>query len=245
MLGVESFFSKELAPCVVENSRAIEIASDDLSVLQQIAHSQTWPWFQVRRARILLGIADGCRTQTLAFQTQCDESTVRRTCRRYERLGLSGLLELAPRSGRPIAISPCNVLRSLNWPAWKPVAEGLHITHWTSKDLARQIVADSIVPSISARTVRRILHDVDLQPHRTCYWRTAHLDLKFKQRAEKVLWCYANALARLAKLGYWVVYADEMPNHQVLERHFRSAVRSLARSNSKSSSTRGMGQSTS
>ena len=73
--------------------RAIEIASDDLSVLQQIAHSQTWPWFQVRQCSgYPLGIADGCRTQTLAFQTQCDESTVRRTCRRYERLGLSGLL---------------------------------------------------------------------------------------------------------------------------------------------------------
>ena len=53
----------------------------------------------------------------------------------------------------------------------EPVAEGLHITHWTSEDLASQAVADGIVPSISARTVRRILHDVDLQPHRTCYWR--------------------------------------------------------------------------
>ena len=86
--------------------RSIEIDSDDLPVLQQIAHSQTWPWYQVRRARILLGIADGGRTQTLAFQAQCDESTVRRTCRRYERLGLSGLLQPPPRSGRPIAISP-------------------------------------------------------------------------------------------------------------------------------------------
>jgi hypothetical protein len=67
------------------------------------------------------------------------------------------------------------------------VAEGLHITHWTSADLARQAVADGIVPAISERTVRRILHGVDLQPHRTWYWRTARLDAKFKQRAEKVL----------------------------------------------------------
>ena len=40
---------------------------------------------------------------------------------------------------------------------------------------------------------------------------------RFKQRAEKVLWCYANA-DRLAERGYWVVCADEIPNHQVLER---------------------------
>ena len=39
----------------------------------------------------------------------------------------------------------------------------------------------------------------------------------FKQRAEKVLWCYANA-DRLARKSYWVVCTDEMPNKQVLER---------------------------
>ena len=86
--------------------RPIEIASDDLLALQQIARSQTRPWYQVRRARILLGIADGAQTQILAFLNHCDESTVRRTCRRYERLGLSGLLESPKRSGRPIVISP-------------------------------------------------------------------------------------------------------------------------------------------
>jgi len=86
--------------------RPIEIAPDDIPLLQQIAHSQTLPWYQVRRARILLGIAHGARTQILAFLTQCDESTVRRTCRRYVRLGLSGLLDSPTRSGRPIAISP-------------------------------------------------------------------------------------------------------------------------------------------
>ncbi len=58
---------------------------------------------------------------------------------------------------------------------------------------------------------------MDLQPHRTRYWRTARLDARFKDRAEKVLWCYGNA-ERLARRGIWVVCADEMPNFQVLER---------------------------
>ena len=86
--------------------RPIEIAPDDLPLLQQIACSQTRPWYQVRRPRILLGILHGARTEHLAFLTQCDESTVRRTCRRYERLGLSGVLDSPTRSGRPIVISP-------------------------------------------------------------------------------------------------------------------------------------------
>jgi hypothetical protein len=73
------------------------------------------------------------------------------------------------------------------------------------------------VAAVSPRTLRRILHDVDLQPHRTRYWRTTRLDAAFKARAEKALWCYAHA-ARVARQGVWAVAVDEMPNHQVLAR---------------------------
>lgn len=85
-------------------------------------------------------------------------------------------------------------------------------------DLARQAIADGIVETIAPRTVRRILDAVDLHPHRTRYWKTSRLDSQFKQRAEKVLWCYAQA-ERLADKGIEVVCADEIPNFQVLERH--------------------------
>lgn len=97
------------------------------------------------------------------------------------------------------------------------MARGLQITHWSSEGLARHAVLDGIVPAISPRTVRRILDGVDLQPHRTRYWRTSRLDARFKERAEKVLWCYANA-DRLAERGAWVVCTDEMPNRRVLQR---------------------------
>ncbi len=144
-----------------------------------------------------------------------------------------------PRSGGSAAVTSRAAGRNSCWtnPAWdarrrfpplqraqivelaclEPVAEGLHLTHWTSQDLARQAVADGIVDAISARTVRRILDDVDLQPHRTRYWRTSRLDEQFKRRAEQVLWCYANA-ERLAARGLWVVAVDEKPNLQVLQR---------------------------
>jgi hypothetical protein len=65
--------------------------------------------------------------------------------------------------------------------------------------------------------VRRILREVDPQPHRTRYWRTTRLDGRFQERAEKVLCCYGNA-ERLARRGVWVVCADEAPNLRVLER---------------------------
>src|SRR6266550_3308669 len=50
--------------------------------------------------------------------------------------------------------------------------------------------AVGIVDALGGRAVRRILDAVDLQPHRTRYWRTPRLDERFRERAEKVLWCY-------------------------------------------------------
>src|SRR5262249_3047700 len=99
----------------------------------------------------------------------------------------------------------------------EPIARGLHITHWSSADLARQAVADGIVDAISERSVRRILHAVDLQPHRTRFWKTPRLDAQFMDRAVKILWWYTYTHS-LASRGFWVVCADEMPNFQVLER---------------------------
>lgn len=76
---------------------------------------------------------------------------------------------------------------------------------------------EGIVPTLSEATVRRLLHRVDLQPHRTRYWKTSRLDKQFQQRAQQILWCYANA-NRLAKKGFLVVCVDEVANIQVLER---------------------------
>jgi DDE superfamily endonuclease/Homeodomain-like domain len=122
-----------------------------------------------------------------------------------------------PEPAAPVGFPPLQRAQIVALACLEPVARGLHITHWSSGDLARQAVEDGIVPAISPRTIRRILDAVDLQPHRTRYWRTARLDDQFKERAEKVLWCYANA-ERLARRGVWVVCTDEMPNKQVLER---------------------------
>ena len=197
----------------------LTILSPDVSVLERIAHSEASPWYQVRRARTVLGIAAGQRREDLAAQLECDESTIWRACQRYRDLGLAGLLtdHRQGRSGRDLGITPVQRAQIVELACLEPVAKGLHITHWSSDDLAQQAVADGIVARISPRTVRNILADVDLQPHRTRYWKTPRLDGRFKERAEQVLWCYANA-ARLAEEGVWVVCVDEIPTFQVLER---------------------------
>jgi transposase len=197
--------------------RSLTLAPGDLPLLQEVAQSRSLPFFQVQHSRVVLAVAEGQRVQTVASRMQCDPSTVWRLCRRYEQGGLAQLLADLPRCGSPQQISPLQRAQIVELACLEPVAEGLHITHWSSADLARQAAADGIVPAISPALVRRILNEVDLQPHRTRFWRTARLDDRFKDRAEKVLWCYAHAL-RLARRGLWTVAVDEIPNFQVLER---------------------------
>jgi Winged helix-turn helix len=86
--------------------RPIPIDPADLETLHQVARSESLPWYQVRRARIVLANARGLSNGTAAFQMQCDEATVWRTCRLYERGGLTKLLAPSHRPGRPGRFSP-------------------------------------------------------------------------------------------------------------------------------------------
>lgn len=198
----------------------LTIAQRDQEVLYSVAHCGSLPWFQVQRARIVLAIAAGERQGLVAARLECDEATVWRACQRYRRDSLVGLFDDGRQvnSGRPQQVSPVQRAQIVALACLEPIAKGLHITHWSSENLARQAVTDNILPAISPATVRRILHNVDLQPHRTRYWKTPRLDDRFKERAEQVLWCYGNA-ARLAEQGIWVVCVDEVPTFQVLERN--------------------------
>jgi transposase len=197
----------------------LTIARRDQDALHSVAHSGSLPWFQVQRAKIVLSVSTGERHSSVAARLECNETTVWRACQRYRQGGLASLFADGRQgnAGRPQQISPVQQAQIVELACLEPIAKGLHITHWSSEDLARQAVADNIIPAISPATVRRILHDVDLQPHRTRYWKTARLDTRFKERAEQVLWCYGNA-ARLSEQGIWVVCVDEVPTFQVLER---------------------------
>jgi hypothetical protein len=99
----------------------------------------------------------------------------------------------------------------------EPAGLGLHMTHWSTRSLARVAITRGLVPWIAHSTVSLILRTADLQPHRSRYWKTATLDAAFEQRAARILWCYERALD-LADRDEIVLCLDEKPNIQVLER---------------------------
>src|SRR2546421_5346869 len=110
---------------------ALTIRRSDKSELERIAHSVSLPWFRVRRARIVLGIAAGRRREVLASELDCDESTIWRTCQRYQRQGLKGLLVDQRRgpSGRELQITPVQRAQIGELAGLEPGARGVDITH--------------------------------------------------------------------------------------------------------------------
>lgn len=96
----------ELIPMRGRKPHSFTITPADVLVLQQLARSQTRPWYQVQHARIVLAVAEGERIQRVASQGDCDPTTIWRLCRRYEQQGLAGVVARAPRTGRPLRISP-------------------------------------------------------------------------------------------------------------------------------------------
>src|SRR5438552_12894882 len=86
----------------------LTIAAKDKPILEQVARSDSLPWYQVRRARIVLALAAGERIRIIAWQMQCDAATVWRTAQRYFHSGLAGLLDnpWQGQCGRPTRISP-------------------------------------------------------------------------------------------------------------------------------------------
>jgi hypothetical protein len=98
----------------------------------------------------------------------------------------------------------------------EPAGVGLHMTHWSTRSLARVAQLQGIAP-ISHSTVALLLRDAALQPHRSRYWKTPAPDATFRRKAAQVLWCYERAHA-LAERGEVVLCVDEKPNIQVLER---------------------------
>jgi hypothetical protein len=99
----------------------------------------------------------------------------------------------------------------------EPAGVGLHMTHWSTRSLARVAAERKLVPTIAHTTVSLILRTAELHPHRSRYWKTSTVDADFESKAAPILWCYEQA-SNLAARGEVVLCLDEKPNLQALER---------------------------
>jgi transposase len=138
---------------------AIQITMNDPTrvLLQSWLRCPTKPSGLVRRARALLLLAQGYRYPPTARQVGLSERHVRKWARRFREQGLAGLHE-RPRSGRPPVFAPQVALYVVKLACERPDQFGRSLSQWNCSELARQLQANGIVPSISFETVRRIQH---------------------------------------------------------------------------------------
>jgi putative transposase len=144
-------------------------------LLQRIQRQQTADQRLVRRATILLALADDPCVDAVARRLNLTRVTVRLwrdrwvaatdDLRRAEQASdarqlegaLRGLLDDAPRPGKPATFGPEQVVQIVAVACEPPAKSDRPIDHWTDRELADEVQKRRIVPKISPRTVGRFL----------------------------------------------------------------------------------------
>jgi hypothetical protein len=94
----------------------------------------------------------------------------------------------------------------------KPSDVGVPVTHWSAGLLTVHLQSLNLDFGVSESTVRRILQDADLQPHRQKMWLTSQ-DEEFRAKRDEVLHVYYDT-----PQDEHIICVDEMTGVQILER---------------------------
>ncbi len=93
-----------------------------------------------------------------------------------------------------------------------PSDVGVPVTHWSAGLLTAHLESLNVDFDFSESSVRRILGDADLQPHRQKMWPTSQDD-EFRAKRDDVLHVYYDA-----PQDEHIICVDEMTGGQILER---------------------------
>jgi len=216
----------------------IDLTERQKATLEQIMRRQTASQNRVRRANIILTVAEGMNNQQAGQHLAVHRETVGIWRERWiqasptllvaeaegvgaqEWLGLiETVLSDAPRSGAPATFTPEQIVQIVAVACEEPPRSARPITHWTPRELADEAIKREIVASISPRNVGRFLDEADLKPHLSRYWLNPEPDEPevFRQEVKTVCDVYHQA-PPLHLQGVSIVSTDEKTGIQALER---------------------------
>jgi transposase len=167
-----------------------------------IATSQTAPFRQVQRARVLLLAAEGVANARIAEQVGVSATTVRAWRSRFELEGLAKLGRVRAGRGRKSTIPQ------------EKIDEIVHLTqhrkpdghtHWSCRTMARQV-------GVSAATVQRVWAARGLKPHLVKTFKLSN-DPRFEEKLIDVVGLYLNPPEQAI-----VLCLDEKSSVQALDR---------------------------
>src|SRR3954449_6282673 len=195
----------------------IELSEADRAVLEARSRAYTAPYAEVVRARIVLLAASGADNSVIAERLDVHVSVVGRWRQRFCQAGLNGLVDRA-RSGRRRSFGAPVVAEVKAMACEPPEAREVPLARWSSAELAAQAIAEGLVESVSASTVRRWLHADAIRPWQHRSWIFPR-DPNFAVKAARVLDLYARSWDG-AVLGAdeYVLSADEKSQLQALAR---------------------------
>jgi hypothetical protein len=78
-------------------------------MLRELIANPYWAEWQVRKAKAVLGIASGQRVCDLAAELKYSPPSIWRTCRRFERDGMSAVVTKQLRAGKPMVNSQASL----------------------------------------------------------------------------------------------------------------------------------------
>jgi len=179
----------------------VTVTPEERDQLEAIARSRSLPHGLVRRAKIILGSADGAGATELAHRHQVSRPTVTLWRKRWHENGIAGLhTEMRP--GRPRSVDDERVAELINTTIRRKPE---HATHWSVRTLAAET-------GLSPTTVHRYIRLFGLQPHRTKGFKLSN-DPFFVEKVRDIVGLYLNPPENAL-----VLCVDEKSQCQALER---------------------------
>jgi len=170
--------------------------------LRKISRSQSGRADDVRRARIILGLASGQSLAATSRSQSCSVNTVKLWRDRFRQERLSGLWGRHP--GKLAAPGAEHLeARIIDWTLHRKPADGS--THWSSRKLAAEL-------SVSHMRIARVWIKAGLQPSRRRHYMTSD-DPAFESKAADIIGLYLRPPAHAA-----VFCVDEKTAIQALDR---------------------------
>jgi transposase len=171
-------------------ARQIVLAARDRHRLKRLERSQTAPYRQVLRAKIVLLAACGMPNQAIAARPGVTADTARKWRGRFAAHGLAGLAD-RKRAGRSPRFTPVQVAQVKALACQLPAEAGVPLSRWSCPELAREAVTRGITAAVSASTVGRWLAEDALKPWQHRSWIFIR-DPDFCAKASRVLDLYAH-----------------------------------------------------
>lgn len=180
----------------------VEVKSDDRMELERRVRSRSLRADDVKRARLILMLADGKSYREIQGALGCGCDYIRRWKTRFEEAGLGGLHARHRGRTKRVTLTPRMEAKILDWTR-RPPSDGS--THWTTRKLGRAL-------GISHMAVARAWKRANIRPHRMRRYMASD-DPDFETKAADVIALYIDPPQHAA-----VFCLDEKTAIQALDR---------------------------